>query len=256
MPTPLDHAVVVLFAVIFPLLAWWRFPAIRRLLESGQPGVRRRIYVNAMAMQWGLTALALLAWWVQGRSAAELGLSTPTLWTAGGVVVALGLVVALALAQRAAAADEEGRRELQGVMNRAMPFLPQDERDLRVFHGLAVTAGTCEELLFRGYLMWYLAAWMNLPLVVVVSSLIFGAAHIYQGRLHVLQITGVGLVVALLYVGTGALWASIVLHVGIDLCAGRFALRVFSPAGAAEVSTGAEAPPPDSAPQRQPDSAQ
>ena len=47
---------------------------------------------------------------------------------------------------------------------------------------LSVTAGICEETIFRGYLQKQLHAWLkSAPIAVVLSAAAFGAGHIYQG---------------------------------------------------------------------------
>ena len=42
---------------------------------------------------------------------------------------------------------------------------------------LCFTAGICEELLFRGYLVWVLKAWIGLGAAAGVIMVIFGLAH-------------------------------------------------------------------------------
>lgn len=47
---------------------------------------------------------------------------------------------------------------------------------------VAVTAGICEETIFRGYLQRQFVAWIHsAPIGVVLSAVLFGAGHIYQG---------------------------------------------------------------------------
>ncbi len=46
---------------------------------------------------------------------------------------------------------------------------------------VGLTAGICEEILFRGFLLHYLRVGMNLTLALAVAALIFGLQHLYQG---------------------------------------------------------------------------
>lgn len=72
----------------------------------------------------------------------------------------------------------------------------------------------------RGYLMAYIDHFFGLAAAVVVSSLVFGLGHLYQGLPGVLKTTVVGLVVAGLYVLSGSLWLPMLLHAFVDLNAG------------------------------------
>ncbi len=47
---------------------------------------------------------------------------------------------------------------------------------------MALTAGICEEILFRGYLQrQFIAMTGNPALGILLSAVIFGGAHVYQG---------------------------------------------------------------------------
>ena len=47
------------------------------------------------------------------------------------------------------------RKQIESQPNVRM-ILPATVREARVFTGVSITAGICEELLYRGYLLWYL----------------------------------------------------------------------------------------------------
>ena len=87
----------------------------------------------------------------------------------------------------------------------------------------ALAAGTGEEIFYRGFLLWYLSASMSLLLAVVVSSVLFGLAHGMHGFQATLRATIMGFVLCGLYVFSGALWASILLHTAVDLSSGEMA---------------------------------
>jgi len=59
---------------------------------------------------------------------------------------------------------------------------------------LAVTAGFCEELIFRGYLQRQcLALTQNVAAAVILQGLIFGTAHAYQGARGIIVISVYGM---------------------------------------------------------------
>src|SRR5260370_23095859 len=74
----------------------------------------------------------------------------------------------------------EARGSLQALAER---LLPQSTVELLPYLALAITAGLCEEFLYRGFAMAVLVrAGLQAWAVVLISSILFGLAHSYQGR--------------------------------------------------------------------------
>jgi len=69
------------------------------------------------------------------------------------------------------------------ALGRNLDFIyPQGSTELSLWIGLSVTAGICEETVFRGYLQrQFIALTKNVPAGILLSASIFGAAHAYQG---------------------------------------------------------------------------
>tara|TARA_R110000751_G_scaffold287442_1_gene392198 strand:+ start:57194 stop:57919 length:726 start_codon:yes stop_codon:yes gene_type:complete len=106
---------------------------------------------------------------------------------------------------------------------------PSNCKEARYFIlGLSVSAGICEEILFRGYLMQVLGDYFPTYGVVIISSLMFGLPHIYQGPIHILRTAIVGATMALLYLYTDSLVIPIILHAMFDMYGGAMAYIVFS----------------------------
>ena len=68
----------------------------------------------------------------------------------------------------------------------------QNGNELARFYGLSITAGIVEEVLWRGFLIWYLSQFMPVWGAALISTIGFGLAHAYQGLRQVPQITIVG----------------------------------------------------------------
>src|SRR6187399_2051703 len=75
-PFWLDHLMVVVLTVFFPIRAA-TFGYRRLVLAPAEhvADLRRALYFQAIALQWGLVALALAVWLIAGRSAMALGLA-------------------------------------------------------------------------------------------------------------------------------------------------------------------------------------
>jgi uncharacterized protein len=97
-------------------------------------------------------------------------------------------------------------------------LLPVTPRERWLFALVAISAGICEELVFRGWLLNALHSihaenWT----LVVLAAAIFGAAHFYQEVAGVIMTLVLGLIFCGLYVASGNLLVPIVLHTILDL---------------------------------------
>src|SRR4029077_13716126 len=68
------------------------------------------------------------------------------------------------------------------TLGRNVSMLPHRGIELTLWIVLSVTAGICEETIFRGYLQGQFMAWTkSAPAGILLSAASFGAAHAYQG---------------------------------------------------------------------------
>jgi membrane protease YdiL (CAAX protease family) len=86
---------------------------------------------------------------------------------------------------------------------------------------LSITAGICEEFLFRGFLQQQFArasgrVWVG----VVVSAVLFGCAHGYEGIAGMLMITVYGALFSMLALRRGSLRAGMIAHAWHDSITG------------------------------------
>ncbi len=228
-----DH---VLFAVLVsaPLLEWrWAWPRYLKRLASGAPHVRVRFYRSAVLGQW-LIALSLIAFWAWlGRPWRWLLLGSPAPWRLG-----IGLAVSALLAgflywQRVQVLkSEEDIAKVRPELESVERLLPHTPRERKTFWIVSATAGVCEELLFRGFLIWYFAVWTGLIAAVILSSLLFGLGHIYLGRKHIPKTALAGLFFACLALASGSLWPAMLLHAAMDWNTGELGFRILGESGA------------------------
>ncbi|MFZ0394752.1 MAG: CPBP family intramembrane glutamic endopeptidase [Terracidiphilus sp.] len=228
-PAILDHVFATLL-VAGPLIEWrWGWPRFRARLAAGIPGTRTRYLGIMILCQW-LLSLALLGWWVgRARPWAMLHLlgGTP-LSIILAFLFAIALDALLAWQQRAVLAIPERIERVRAALVFAEPILPHTPSERRLFHAVSITAGFCEELLFRGFLVWYLAAWMPLFAAVTLSALIFGLGHLYLGPAQVPKTALFGLAMSLVVYAAGSLWPAMLLHTAIDWNSGEMGYRVLS----------------------------
>lgn len=214
-------AVVVLLVgwAIWGVVAW---PPLKRALAAGERAALLREYRQTILGELLLAALAVgaaawagLAIW-SARSGLAIGsaigtgaLPVPILAGLGGGALA-GVGIGLVLARRS--------RTPTPTVGDIDALIPRSGTERRWFAALCVCVGVCEEVLYRGFMgAWLSDLGLNGVAVLVLGSVFFGLAHSYQGVPGVLGTTVLGALLHVLYVGTGSLWAPIVVHILLDL---------------------------------------
>lgn len=258
MPTPLDHALAIVLAVLFPVrAALFGYRRLTAADPSEVPRVRMWLYRQGIAIQWALTAATVALWAWQGRPWSDLGVVPRLTWGLAGVGVGFTIMVGYILAQRAKALEDvEALARLREQIRNLERMMPRSDEEMRWFGWLAVTAGVCEELLYRGYLIWYLGHWFALVPAVALAGVVFGFDHAYQGPRGILVTSLVGLFIGAVYLVTGSLVAGMVIHALMDLHSGQVARAAYAraelpaslPAEPAVPGAGSEPPSPSGSP--------
>jgi membrane protease YdiL (CAAX protease family) len=100
---------------------------------------------------------------------------------------------------------------------RNVSMLPHRGIELTLWIALSVTAGICEETIFRGYLQrQFMALTKSAPAGILLSAAAFGAAHAYQGFRMVILICLYGAMFGILAYWRGSVRPGIIAHAWND----------------------------------------
>ncbi len=136
----------------------------------------------------------------------------------------LGLGVGVWLVVFVAAGHLVGTSHLRDPVaaGRTLAFMaPHGPLEAVMWVGLSLSAGFCEEVVFRGYLQRQLIALTRSPVAgVVLAGLLFGAGHLYQGWRLAATIAGYGVMLGLAAQWLRTLWPGILAHAAQDLVGG------------------------------------
>ncbi len=184
MGDPVNHPVastrhtLSVLGILAVFTAWGAYNA-EHMRASGA-GHHVLLYIQTFAFEWIL--VAYLAWGVRRRGI-PLAAIFGERW-AGPLelfrdirVAAIYWVVSLiALGLIGHAMGITDQRENVRFL------LPDGPLEIALWIVLCVTAGICEEAIFRGYLQrQFLAFTGSAPAAIALSAIVFGAGHIYQG---------------------------------------------------------------------------
>jgi len=230
-----DHLFALTLLVGLPAYAAWDVPRLARRVVSDPSNARTSDYLFTMTLQWGLTLALVASWIYAGRAFGDLGLVRPEgtdrWWT---IVISAAAIAFFAWQAYSVARSPDAQAKVRTQLD-SQPsvrvILPVNASEAGVFGALALTAGICEEILYRGYMLHYMRAWLPGAAAIVAAIVIFGLAHAYQGGRGIL-LTGLAGAAAMgLYLFTGSLVAPMILHVTVDLANGFMAYRSLSAAG-------------------------
>jgi membrane protease YdiL (CAAX protease family) len=161
---------------------------------------RVTMYQHTIFFQWMVFVLVIVGVRLHGTSLyAVLGERWRNMRQVG---VDLGIAFALLMSSIMVPAIF-GPHQDGASADKAIQFLlPQRGAEIAWWIVLSLTAGICEETLYRGYLQrQFIAFTKNVPAGIFLSVVLFGAAHGYQGLWKAGLITGGGVIL-----GAAAYW--------------------------------------------------
>jgi CAAX protease family protein len=184
---------------------------------SSDPAARVLFYRTQVLWEWSWVVVLILIAIPYPNPLAQLGLTMPNLV---GWIIMLALLVGIALStvllRRNPGAMESMRRSLEP----SAILLPSTPIERRWYAIAGITAGICEELLYRGFLMHYLpSTFPNLDwiLVAILSGIIYGLSRAYQGFRGMAQTALTGFSFAIVFVLSGSLLPAMVFHALAEL---------------------------------------
>ncbi len=224
--TAFDVALVLFALLVMPLLAVSAGMRLRKKPLTQHSLIRR--YWQTIVRGWVVVLVLLGGWHFYGRDFSALGLDWPIgFWGQVGFafvgIAVLAAVVQLLRLPKTLKPEDSARYEKALA---EVKIAPRNTRQLWVFLLVAITAGIWEELLYRGFLIWFLTPYIGLIGAVALSSIMFGIAHVYQSAFAIVRTALIGLVLAIAYVASGSLWWVMAMHALIDVFGGLLAWRV------------------------------
>jgi len=223
---PSDWLLLATIVLVVPLYSYLN----RRRLETVAEANRRSLYLRSMAAQWLLALVTLYAWWRHGRPFDALGFTLePGIVTTSAEIVCVMATIAVVMRLRTMASwpPEKGTALRERIGGTAI-VLPRTKPELAWFFGVALTAGICEELLYRGFFFAVAAPYLTIYGAAVASAIVFALGHAYQGWRKMALVAVVGLFLGAFYFLTGSIVFPMFLHVLIDVnggVSGYFLLR-------------------------------
>lgn len=210
-----------IFLYLFLLQVWqYRF-VLPYIKEHG----RSNLYAQSVKSAWTLSLFIVALIFLFGVPPRELGIALAPK-PGGENVFTLSLVILTGLTVLYLSLVTSHRLRLRArrwyATDVEQAMLPHTREEWSGWKAVSWTAGVTEEFLFRAVFVYTIGLYVDAApwVLALVSGLLFGAAHLYQGWRGVVVTGAIGAGLTFLYVGSGVIWPVMLIHVVFDLLAG------------------------------------
>ena len=199
---------------IFPAYMCWKSQQLGGMARS-----KTARYLSTIFLAGASLAALTSIWLMRGRGWDELGLSVhPPLGGLVGLAFAIVLVLILTIATRSKAHKDES------LVAAARGFLPETKSEMLLFVVFSFVVGVAWEVLYRGFLLWFLEPLVSLWGAVLVATVAYALAHGISDRRRIAPSLLSALAFSAGYALTGSLWWLILIHIAFPLV-GAFATK-------------------------------
>jgi uncharacterized protein len=213
----LPHLLAAYLVLVGPWAGRFRYRRLQQQILAGVSNARCRFYRRAVTRQAVLTTVGLLIVLLGHIPANWVGLVSPRSWAQTSETLCILLIAILV---SAAAFRYRGDKQFSRLQKMVGALLPVTRTERWWFAGVGIGAGISEELLFRGFLLYYVWAWfpgLDWWARIGVASLVFGLCHLYQGFTGVLLTAAMGFCFGMLYLTSGSLLTPMLIHAAVDV---------------------------------------
>jgi len=231
----IDHLMFFFLAILLPLLGFVSSKGMQNFIFDRETKIN--LYYSNGFFLWITAGIMLTSWNFYERSFVDLGFGMPG-WNSMVFVLTVSFAMLYII--------EIFSKKLFLLLDRKMDwarnlkFLPENLGEFKHYLFLAVAAGFCEEILFRGFLINYLYTFFEggtyaLWIAILLPAILFSFGHIYQGAWAVAKISIGAIFLSGIYLWSGSLYIVILLHIAVDIASAIFAKTLLHSEDSVEV---------------------
>jgi len=193
--------------------------------SSLEHGAMLRNYVVSIALEWGMAYWAWAGVHWRGGQLRDLTGGRWTSWRSVAVDVAIAFPFWVVWELTAWLVH----RAVDRIQTPTTPYQPPGSHlEIFLWIALSISAGICEEIVFRGYLQnQFRSATRSIVAAVILQGAVFGLAHTYQGWKQVIVIAALGILYGVLAAWRRNLRANMIAHAWSDIYEGWASFAFF-----------------------------
>lgn len=221
--TTLDWLYLALIAILLLLDGLVLWPAFLRRSRVDAGRARVWLWSGWMTVLWTLVAAGVALWLFEGRAWSALRLTVPHGWRLWGAIALVALLaVPYARTALLIARSDRPKRVKMGNPHVAR-MVPHTRAELGWWVAVSLSAGFCEEFVFRGYLIQAFQPALGLWAAAALAVVVFAAAHAYQGVQGIVATGVIGALLTLVVLLFDSLLPAMALHALADVGQGLVA---------------------------------
>lgn len=225
-PFIIDHIIFILFGLLLPVNSMFRAKQQLQAVEEWDTYMKVAVYRGNSLFLWFIALVVIMVWMLTGRPLAILGFQPPIpeSWPIIGLITGIFIVV-YAIDVGTDLIHSKAREKARKHLYKYTPFIPATSYEMRQFMLVAVTAGICEEIIFRGFFITYFLSlfgdnFQGQAIALIVPTIIFALAHYYQGWKAIGKIAVLSLAFGFIFLISRSLWIPMLLHILVDWWSG------------------------------------
>ncbi len=199
---------------------------MRALLRSSStpsaPIDKPKIYRKSVAIIASCLMILFADWTLNSRGFGQLGLAAPNTHAAMAGCVFAVLVASIAFLVPISKSQQHDTSRADDYPD---TILPQSHNELRSFIIFTIIAGVGWEVLYRGFLLFWLSPIIGLMPAVAASSIAYGLSHRGKTKSQTIGSLVSALLFTTGYAATGSLWWLIILHISLPIATMQAILR-------------------------------
>lgn len=212
----------VLITVLYPIFLIADHYRIKKRKTSDSSQDKIKDYQKTILVFWFLTISVVLNDYLEPIPSLSFQFELSLLNT-----VFMSLVILLGYVQyRNSRVNEINVTAFASKSQKVVNYLPTSRQELSWFIMVAISAGFCEEVLFRMFVYEFAIQYIGVIGSFLFTNVIFAITHIDTGMKNLVGAFILGLVFSLIFYFTQNIWIVVALHISIDFNTGVLGYRV------------------------------
>ena len=222
--TILTHSLAFFIGIVYPMYFLFTYKKTQFKLKTDN-NYRLVDYKQTITLFWFLTILVIGVSFTKQ----SIDLNFYPEFNPIGIILSILILIfiILQIASSKVSTSEKAEIVLKKIRDN-YHYLPKTKKEFIWFNILSISAGFCEEIIFRLFLFSYLFEHTHIIIAFVLTNLVFAITHIGSSKQNIIGAFFLGLLFSAIYYFTNNIWLSIILHSAIDINIGILGYKTYT----------------------------